>query len=234
MKAVILAGGLGTRLRPYTLFVPKGMLPLGSKPVLEHIIEWLSKNGITDIVLCVGYLSKVISDYFSNGKELGVKISYVRSSRPMGTAGQLKSAQKLLDESFICVYGDVILKNNLKKMISYHKSKKAIATIGLTKYSTKMSYGFIETEKNGLVRSWSEKPEISGLINAGLYVFEPSFLTSIPKGTIFGMDSAFESVIKGNKKVFGYEIEGGFLDIGDRRAYLSADRKYISELETIP
>ncbi|MCZ6725310.1 MAG: nucleotidyltransferase family protein, partial [Thaumarchaeota archaeon] len=176
MKAVILAGGLGTRLRPYTLFVPKGMLPLGSKPVLEHIIEWLSKNGITDIVLCVGYLSKVISDYFSNGKELGVKISYVKSSRPMGTAGQLKSAQKLLDESFICVYGDVILKNNLRKMISYHKSKKAIATIGLTKYSTKMSYGFIETEKNGLVRSWSEKPEISGLINAGLYVFEPSFL----------------------------------------------------------
>ena len=136
--------------------------------------------------------------------------------------------------AFICVHGDVILKNNLRKMISYHKSKKAIATIGLTKYSTKMSYGFIETEKNGLVRSWSEKPEISGLINAGLYVFEPSFLTSIPKGTIFGMDSAFESVIKGNRKVFGYEIEGGFLDIGDRRTYLSVDRKYISELETIP
>lgn len=234
MKAVILAGGLGTRLRPYTLFVPKGMLPLGSKPVLEHIIEWLSKNGITDIVLCVGYLSKVISDYFSNGRELGVKISYVKSSRPMGTAGQLKSAQKLLDESFICVYGDVILKNNLRKMISYHKSKKAIATIGLSKYSTKMSYGFIKTEKNGLVRSWSEKPEISGLINAGVYVFEPSFLTSIPEGKIFGMDSAFESIIKENKKVFGYEIEGGFLDIGDRKTYLSADRKYIDELETIP
>ena len=234
MKAVILAGGLGTRLRPYTLFVPKGMLPLGSKPVLEHIIGWLSNNGISDIVLCVGYLSKVISDYFSDGSELGVKISYVKASRPMGTAGQLKSAQKLLHESFICVYGDVILKNNLKKMIRYHMSKKAIATIGLTKYSERMKYGFIEIEKNGLVKSWSEKPEISGLINAGVYVFEPSFLNAIPKGTIFGMDSAFESVIKENKKVFGYEIEGGFLDIGDRKTYLSADRKYIDELETIP
>ena len=97
-----------------------------------------------------------------------------------------------------------------------------------------MSYGFIKTEKNGLVKSWSEKPEISGLINAGVYVFEPSFLTSIPEGKIFGMDSAFESIIKENKKVFGYEIEGGFLDIGDRKTYLSADRKYIDELETIP
>ncbi|MFB5605144.1 MAG: NDP-sugar synthase, partial [Nitrosarchaeum sp.] len=108
MKAVILAGGLGTRLQPYTTFLPKPMLPLGEKPILEHLVDWSRKNGIKSIVLCVSYLKKSIEDYFEDGKRFGVSIEYAVSSRPLATAGQLKTAEKFIDDTFVCMYGDSI------------------------------------------------------------------------------------------------------------------------------
>ena len=118
MKAIILAGGLGTRLQPYTTFIPKPMLPLGEKPLLEHLIEWVKKNGIKDIVLCVSYLRKTIEDYFEDGKRFGVKIEYAVSNKPLATAGQLKTAEKFIDDTFVCIYGDSVFDFNLKNMIS--------------------------------------------------------------------------------------------------------------------
>ena len=108
MKAVILAGGLGTRLQPYTTFLPKPMLPLGEKPILEHIIDWTRKNGVKSIVLCVSYLRKTIEDYFEDGKRFGVNIEYATSNKPLATAGQLKTAQEFIDDTFVCMYGDSI------------------------------------------------------------------------------------------------------------------------------
>ena len=108
MKAVILAGGLGTRLQPYTNSLPKPMLPLGEKPILEHLIEWVRKNGVKEIVLCVSYLRKKIEDYFGDGKKFGVKIEYAISNKPLATAGQLKTAEKFIDGTFVCLYGDSI------------------------------------------------------------------------------------------------------------------------------
>lgn len=232
-KAVILAGGLGTRLRPYTLFVPKPMLPLGDRPVLEHIIEWLKKFGIGEIVISVGYLKKIIEDHFQDGSDLDVRISYSRSSRPMGTAGQLKAAEGLLDRSFVCVYGDSLFDFDLQATIDFHRKRKATATMAVMEYKTLLRYGFIDLNGEGRVEGWREKPEIKGLINIGCYVMERKFLDYIPAGVMCGMDIAFRNALSAREPIYGYPVQGDFIDIGDRKAYDAAQEKYLSKLGTI-
>ena len=189
MKAIILAGGLGTRLQPYTTFLPKPMLPLGGKPILEHEIEWLKKNGIKEIVLCVSYLRKKIEDHFGDGKKFGVKIDYAISNKPLATAGQLKTAEKFIDDTFVCLYGDSIYNFSLRNMIKQHTKSKSNITMSLYDYKFNLKYGVIDTKNNGQVNSWNEKPEISAKINIGCYVMEPEVLQLIPKNRPYGMDS---------------------------------------------
>ena len=234
MKAAILAGGLGTRLQPYTFFIPKPMLPLGNKPLLEYIIEWLKKaGGIDQIVVCVSYLHRTIEDYFEDGARFGVEIEYARSERPLATAGQLKTAEKLLDDSFVCVYGDSVYEFNLRKMLRQHKESKAIVSMALMQYSTKLKYGFIDINGQEKVTAWREKPEISGLINIGCYVMEPEFLKIIPKSGSFGMDDAVRKALEQKKTVKGFTIDTGFVDIGDKKSYLDANRQFASRLGKI-
>lgn len=233
MKAVILAGGLGTRLQPYTTFLPKAMLPLGEKPLLEHLIEWIRKNNIDSIVLCVSYLRKTIEDYFDDGSRFGVKIEYAVANRPLATAGQLKTAEEFIDDSFVCVYGDSIFDFNLKNMIAYHKQKKSAVTMALFEYKTRLQYGFIETDKNNRVTAWKEKPEVKGNINVGCYVMEPKVLKIIPPNKPFGMDSVIKSVIGRKQKVSGFLIKKGFIDIGDKNSYRRAYQHYLEKLGQI-
>lgn len=234
MKAVILAGGLGTRLQPYTFFIPKPMLPLGNKPLLEYIIEWVKNaGGIDNIVVCVSYLHRTIEDYFEDGARFGVEIEYTRSERPLATAGQLKTAEKLLDEPFVCVYGDSVYKFNLRKMIREHMQSKAFVSMALLAYSTKLKYGFIDMNGQDKVTAWREKPEISGLINIGCYVMEPEFLKLIPKSGSFGMDDAVRKALEQKKTVKGFRIDTGFIDIGDKKSYLDAYKQYASRLGRI-
>lgn len=234
MKAVILAGGLGTRLQPYTFFIPKPMLPLGNKPLLEHIIEWLKNaGGIDEIVVCVSYLHRTIEDYFEDGGRFGVEIEYARSERPLATAGQLKTAEKLLDDSFVCVYGDSVYEFNLRKMLRQHKESKAFVTMALLQYSTKLRYGFIDVSGQDRVTAWREKPEISGLINIGCYAMEPDFLKIIPKSGAFGMDDAVRKALEQKKTVESFKIDTGFIDIGDKKSYLDAYKQYANRLGKI-
>jgi mannose-1-phosphate guanylyltransferase len=234
MKAVILAGGLGTRLQPYTFFIPKPMLPLGNKPLLEYIIEWVKNaGGIDNIVVCVSYLHRTIEDYFEDGARFGVEIEYARSERPVATAGQLKTAEKLLDEPFVCVYGDSVYEFNLRKMIREHMESKAFVSMALLAYSTKLKYGFIDMNGQDKVTAWREKPEISGLINIGCYVMEPEFLKLIPKSGSFGMDEAMRKALEQKKTVKGFRIDTGFIDIGDKKSYLDAYKQYASRLGKI-
>lgn len=273
MKAVILAGGLGTRLQPYTFFIPKPMLPLGNKPLLEHIIEWLASSGrkgrktashmneentedgnkkmtrstpskspIDHIILCVSYLHRTIEDYFEDGARFGVKIEYARSDRPMATAGQLKTAERLLDDStFMCVYGDSVYEFNIDRMIIEHRRSNAIASMALLSYKTNLRYGFIDLKKmqarasqdNNRVTGWREKPEVKGLINIGCYVMEPEFLRLIPKSRSFGMDDAVRKALEQKKIVKGFEVGSGFIDIGDKKSYLAAYKKYLKKLGRI-
>lgn len=233
MKAVILAGGLGTRLQPYTTFLPKPMLPLGEKPILEHIIEWAKRNKIKSMVLCVSYLRKTIEDYFEDGSRFGVNIEYAISNKPLATAGQLKTAEDFIDDTFVCMYGDSIFNFNLRNMIKQHVTKKAFVTISLNEYSSRLPYGVIETTKNGRVTQWNEKPEVRANVNMGCYVMEPEVLGLIPKNKPYGMDDVIKKIIGRKRLVTSFITKKGFTDIGDKTSYKKAYQEQIEKLGKI-
>ena len=233
MKAIILAGGLGTRLQPYTTFIPKPMLPLGEKPLLEHLIGWVKKNGVKDIVLCVSYLRKTIEDYFEDGKRFGVKIEYAVSNKPLATAGQLKTAEKLIDGTFVRIYGDSIFDFNLKNMINEHKKKKSFITMSLYEYKTSIKYGVIDTKNNGRVSAWNEKPEIKTKINMGCYIMERDILGFIPKNKSYGMDDVIKKAIYKRKKVNSILTKKEFIDIGDKETYEKTSLEYRKKIGKI-
>ena len=233
MKAVILAGGLGTRLQPYTTFLPKPMLPLGEKPILEHLIDWTRKNGVKSIVLCVSYLRKTIEDYFEEGKRFGVDIEYAISNKPLATAGQLKTAEDFIDDTFVCIYGDTIFDFSLRNMIKRHTKKKAFVTMSLNEYKTNLPYGVIETSKTGKVLSWNEKPEIKANVNMGCYVMEPEIMSLIPKNKPYGMDDVIKKAMNRKKLVNSFITKKGFTDIGNKSSYKKAYQEYIQKLGKI-
>ena len=233
MKAVILTGGLGTRLQPYTLFVPKPMLPLGDKPLLEHTINWLKKNDIKSIVLCVSYLRKNIQNYFQDGKDFGVEIEYAIASKPLATAGQLKSAEKFLEDTFVCMYGDSVFDFNLKGMIKNHQKNKSFITMCLYEYKFRLPYGVIDTDKKGTITSWREKPEIISNINTGCYVMEPEVFSLIPKNVPYGMDRVLDKAMSKKKKLYSFLIKKGFTDVGDMSSYEKVYREFKERLGKI-
>jgi mannose-1-phosphate guanylyltransferase len=226
VKAVILAGGLGTRLRPLTNNTPKPMLPIGEKPILEHLINWTKKNGVKSIVLCVSYLKETIEDYFEDGEKFGVKIEYAISKKQLATAGQLKTAEKFIDGDFVCMYGDSLFNFNLKNMIKQHAIKKALITMSLNEYKTNFPYGVIETSKNGKVKSWNEKPEIKANINMGCYIMNSKVFSLIPKNKPYGMDEVIKKAMKRKSAVNSFITKKGFSDIGNKESYKKACEEY--------
>lgn len=233
MKAIILAGGLGTRLQPYTTFLPKPMLPLGEKPILEHLVDWTRKNGIKSIVLCVSYLRKTIEDYFEDGKRFGVNVEYAVSNKPLATAGQLKTAEKFIDSTFVCMYGDSIFDFNLRNMVNQHIQKKSFVTMSLYEYKTNLPYGVIETTKTGKVIAWNEKPEIKANINMGCYVMEPGVMDLIPKNIPYGMDDVIKKAMAKKKSIDSIISKKGFLDIGNKTSYKKANQEFLQRLGKI-
>ncbi len=230
MKAVVLAGGLGTRLLPYTMFLPKPMLPLGEKPVLEHLVDWTRRSGIRSLVLCVSYLRRAIEDYFEDGRRFGVEIEYAVSDRPLATAGQLKTAQEFIDGSFVCMYGDSLYNFSLRRMVALHKKKGAAVTMGIYEHKASMPYGVIETARSGRVTGWNEKPEVRANVNMGCYVMEPEVLDLIPGGRPYGMDRVIRAAIARKMLVTGFVSRRGFTDIGDKESYRRASRDRIRRL----
>jgi len=232
IKAVILAGGLGVRLRPLTYVVPKPMLPLGDKPILERIIIDLRDQGIRDIVISCGYLARVIESYFGDGSWLGVDIKYVKSNRPLGTAGQLRPVKDLVKGTFIAVYGDVYAKIDYRDLVEYHRSKRATATMVLRKLRQPIRFGVVEVDDQGRVLSWREKPEVEYSVNAGIYVFEPKIFDYILEG-VDSMDRVFREMVERGERVYGYEFAGEVYDIGDMASYEEAVKKFTEELGRI-
>jgi len=206
------------------------MLPVGPKPILEHIIQWLWSEGIRDVTISTGYLGRMIEEYFGNGSELGVRINYAKSVHPLGSAGQLKAAESKIRGRFVCMYSDGILKFDLKRAIEFHSSRKALATMVLMKYSTELKYGFMETDGEGRLTEWKEKPSFSGYINVGCFVMEKSFLRYIPPGRVSEMDAAFNSAKKAGERLFGVKVDGEFIDIGDRKSYRDANEQYMQRI----
>jgi mannose-1-phosphate guanylyltransferase len=205
------------------------MLPVGPKPILEHIVGWLKDTGINDIIITTGYLGKTIQDYFGTGKDWGVRISYAASPHPLGIAGQLKSAERQIRGRFVCVYGDAILEMDLKKVIDFHSKHTPLATMALMKYSTTLKYGFMEADSRGLLKKWREKPTISGYINVGCYVMEKAFLNYIPPNQMYGMKEAFDEAMK-HGRVYCIRSSGHFTDIGDTKSYREANDAFTKKM----
>ena len=225
MKAVIIAGGLGTRLRPLTNNTPKPMLPIGEKPILEHLVNWTKRGGIKSIVLCVSYLKESIEDYFGDGEKFGVNIEYAISKKQLATAGQLKTAEEFIEDDFVCLYGDSIFNFSLKSMIKQHSIKKSFVTMSLSEYKTNLPYGVIETSKNGKVIKWKEKPEIKANVNMGCYIMNPQVFNLIPKNKSYGMDDVIKKIMKKNT-VNSFITKKGFTDIGNKESYKQACDEY--------
>jgi len=228
MKAVILAGGEGTRLRPITYQIPKPMIPLVGMPLMEYVIRNLKKHGIEDIILSTFYMSSIFISHFGNGEKLGVNITYVPEDVPLGTCGAVKNAEKYLkDEPFLVFNGDIITSLDFSKLIEYHRQKEAKATITLTPVEDPTMYGLVPIDSDGRVIKFLEKPKLdeitTNLINAGTYVIEPEVLELVPKGINYSFErELFPFLLSKGEKVFGFPSKSYWLDLGTPQKYLKA------------
>lgn len=219
-----MAGGEGSRLRPLTYDLPKPMVPIMNKPVLEHTIDLLKHYGITDIGITLMYHPQLIRDYFGSGKAFGVNITYFLEETPLGTAGGIKAAQSFLDQTFIVISGDSITNLNIEKAIAFHKQKASIATLILTNVDVPLEYGVVLTNEDGSIQGFLEKPSwgeiFSDTVNTGIYILEPEILDYIEsnKNTDFS-HNVFPALLANSKNIFGYIMADYWCDIGDTRSY---------------
>jgi len=233
MKAVILVGGQATRLLPLTCNTPKAMLPVLNIPFLEHVIRYLSKHQIKDIILAQGYLAQPIESYFGDGSQLGVKLNYVVEDTPLGTAGAVKNAERYLDETFLMLNGDIFTDLDITGMIEYHLERKAKATIALTPVGDPTSYGLVETDAEGRITRFLEKPKQSEVttntINAGTYVLEPEILAQMPPQTKVSIErEVFPLLLEEGKPVYAYPSSAYWIDMGTPEKYLRLHRDLLS------
>lgn len=225
MKAIILAGGFGTRLRPLTSNIPKPMAPVMNTPMLEHIIVLLKKHNISEITMMLYFQPDVISGHFRDGADFGVKIDYLTSESDLGTAGCITLAkEKMKDDNFLIVSGDVLTNFNLTEAMDFHVKNNAIGTIVLTKTTDPLRYGIVVTEKDGRVKRLLEKPSwgevFSDTINTGIYVFSPEVFKYIPMGVDFDFSKQlFPALLEKKERLFGFTGEGYWKDIGTLAEY---------------
>ncbi|MBI3291235.1 MAG: NDP-sugar synthase, partial [Elusimicrobia bacterium] len=227
MRAVILIGGEGTRLRPLTLSTPKPLLPILNRPSLAYQIKLLKHHGIRDIVLCVGYLSNVFKGSLGDGRRWGVRLRYVHEATPLGTGGAIKNAQPYVNETVLISNGDIITTLDLTALLSFHRRKKASVTIALHRVADPTAYGLVEIAKGGRIRRFLEKPSreeaFCNTINAGTYVFEPKAFSRIPPGINYSVERGlFPHLLKLKEPLYGFLHRGLWLDIGTIGSYLHA------------
>lgn len=220
--AVIMAGGLGTRLRPLTDDFPKPMLKVGKKPILELIITNLKKFGFENILLCINYKAEIIKNYFQDGTAFGVQIEYIEEKERLGTAGALNLAKFYLKKPFIVTNGDILTNINYSKMLSYHLANEFDMTVGARKHQIQVPYGVLQV--NGkIIEMIEEKPEITFHINGGIYVLNPAVLELIPESGYFDMTSLINQCTNQKKTVGFYRINDYWLDIGQLNDYYKAN-----------
>lgn len=220
LQAVIMAGGSGTRLRPLTEDLPKPMLPVGDRPLMEVIIDQLRQSGIGRVNITTHYLPEKITDYFGNGENFGVELNYVSEDRPLGTAGSLG----LIDwpeETLLVINGDILTNVNFRAMLDYHQEHGADITVGVRKYDLQVPYGVVECEDQKVCRL-REKPSLSFFVNAGIYMLEPRVNELIPNGERCDMTDLIDRLIQKGRPVVSFPIVEYWLDIGKPSDYARA------------
>ena len=219
MKAVIMAGGFGTRLRPLTNNLPKPMVPMANKPMMEHILELLIRCKVTDIITLLYFNPEIIENYFGDGSRFDVKMTYISAADDLGTAGSVKHAARYLDKSFLVISGDLLTDFDLLKAIDFHKGQRAIATMVLTHVENPLPFGIVITDKDGRINRFMEKPGwgevFSDTINTGIYILEPEVLDMIPPNQEFDFSKdLFPILLEKKKALYGYIADGYWKDVG--------------------
>ncbi|MBB5324711.1 mannose-1-phosphate guanylyltransferase/phosphomannomutase [Anoxybacillus tepidamans] len=236
MKGIIMAGGRGTRLRPLTCDVPKPMVPLVGKPVLEHTIEWLKRFGVTDIAITIQYLGETIKNYFGDGSRFGVNICYFEEDEPLGTAGSIKHAAPFIDDTFIVVSGDALTDFDLSEAVAFHRKRHALATIVMSQETHPLDYGGIIVSREGKVKQLIEKPKwnevYSDFVNTGIYIFERDILQYIKENEKCDFSSdIFPTLLKNDAPLYAFLAKGYWLDIGTiqqyRKAHMDILKKHV-------
>ncbi|WP_341479125.1 nucleotidyltransferase family protein [Heliobacterium chlorum] len=220
---MIMAGGVGSRLRPLTDTMPKPMVPVHGRPAMEYAIELLKQHGITEIAVTLCFYPEIIMNYFGDGSRFGVQLHYFIENEPLGTAGSVKQAQEFLDETFLVISGDGITNINLSKIIEFHKKKQALATMALTTVDDPTQFGIVITDERGFIRRFIEKPKpeqvFSNTINAGIYAFEPGIFEYIPSGFYDFSKHLFPLLLQEKFHLLGVHARGYWKDIGTMEQY---------------
>ena len=229
-KAVILVGGEGKRLKSVVKDVPKPMALIAGKPFLEHQLNFLKEQGLEKIILAVGHKGNIIKSYFGDGRRVELDITYSHEKRPLGTAGAVKEAEKYIDDTFFVLNGDSIAKMGLSNFLSFHQNKQGIASIGLTNIEDSSHHGSVVLEGNK-IKSFDEKEKIGeGLINCGVYLFEPRIFSLIEKGVNSSLEKEIFPKLIIRRELYGYNYEGYFMDIGRPETYSNFKKDFIGNL----
>lgn len=240
MKALLLVGGKGTRLRPLTIHTPKSIVPIFNRPFLMYQIDLLKQiPEIDEVILSLNYQPRRIEELFGDGKELGIKLRYVVEPTPLGTAGAVRYAGESLTDSVVVFNGDVMTQIDLAAVLALHRQRKALATIVLTRVENPAAYGLVETDGEGNVRRFLEKPKPDEIacdtINAGIYVLEPSTFGRIPRDVTWSIErSFFPSLVDHGETFVSYVSTGYWIDIGTPEQYVKVHRDIMNGLYVAP
>src|SRR5438552_17239159 len=234
MKAVVMAGGEGTRLRPLTSNQPKPMVPIVGKPCMEHIVELLRTHGFEDVIITVAFLPQAIRSYFGDGESLGVNIEYSVEESPLGTAGSVRLASDRLDDTFLVISGDALCDIDLGKIVEFHRRQGAACTIGLKSVENPLEFGIVVTDEDGRVGGFLEKPScgqvFSDTSNTGIYVLEPEVLKHIPQDRPYDFSKElFPLLLEMGRPIYGHVFDGYWQDIGDLDQYRQANFDALDE-----
>jgi len=225
MKAVVLAGGKGARLAPYTTILPKPLMPIGDMPILEVMLLQMKEAGIEHVILTVGHLSELLHAFFKDGRQFGIDITYSYEQCPLGTAGPIALVDGL-NETFLVTNGDVLTTLNLHELIQFHRAQKAIATIATHPRQSKIDLGVIQKDGNYRVTGYIEKPVYDFMVSMGIYVFEPAVLAYINCNQYLDFPDLVKRLIAAGERVVGYEFNGYWEDLGRPDDYARASKDF--------
>jgi NDP-sugar pyrophosphorylase family protein len=225
MRAVILAGGRGTRLAPYTTVLPKPLMPIGDMPILEIVIRQLARHGFDDLTLAVGYLAELLMAYCGDGSKFNVNLHYSREEQPLGTAGPLALVPDLQD-TFLVMNGDLLTTLDYSAMLEHHRERGAIATVACYQRDVKIDLGVIEVNADNWVANYIEKPTYHYTVSMGIYVFEPAILNYIPRGEHLDLPELVKKLLRGGQRVNVFNFDGYWLDVGRHDDYERAMEEF--------
>lgn len=213
MKAVVLAGGKGTRLSPYSKILPKPLMPIGDMPILEVLLRQMKAAGINHVILTVGHLSEILKAFFQDGRQWGLELEYAYEACPLGTAGPLALIDGLT-ETFLVTNGDVLTTLPLQDLMAFHRQQQAAATIAVHLRKVRIDLGVVQSDETSRINGYIEKPTYDYCVSMGIYVFEPRVISYVPRGEYLDFPDLVQKLLAADEKVVGYHFDGYWQDLG--------------------